>query len=83
MELLPHQKRGLAWMLHREQAAGKPAVPGGLLADDQGLGKTVTTIALLLSHPPSQVRLGSSPWFAVALLLNTQLYRCSSADAPN
>ncbi|KAL0051821.1 hypothetical protein WJX82_002688 [Trebouxia sp. C0006] len=60
VDLLPHQKRGLAWMLHREQAAGKPAVPGGLLADDQGLGKTVTTIALLLSHPPSQEWLGRS-----------------------
>jgi SNF2 family DNA or RNA helicase len=26
-------------------------VSGGILADDQGLGKTVTTIALILSHP--------------------------------
>ncbi len=55
VDLLPHQKRALAWMLHREQAGTKPAVPGGLLADDQGLGKTITTIALLLSHPPPQV----------------------------
>jgi len=55
VDLLPHQKRALAWMMHRERAAGKPPVQGGLLADDQGLGKTVTTIALLLSHPPSQV----------------------------
>ncbi len=62
VDLLPYQKRGLAWMLHREQAAGKPAVSGGLLADDQGLGKTVTTIALLLSHPPSQVCRCSSAW---------------------
>ena len=42
-------------MLHREQEGAKPAVPGGLLADDQGLGKTVTTIAVLLSHPPEEV----------------------------
>ncbi|DBA87227.1 TPA: hypothetical protein ACH3X1_004293 [Trebouxia sp. C0004] len=54
VDLLPHQKRALAWMMHREHATGKPAVQGGLLADDQGLGKTVTTIALLLSHPPTQ-----------------------------
>lgn len=55
VELLPHQKRALAWMLHREQADTRPLVAGGLLADDQGLGKTVTTIALLLKHPPDQV----------------------------
>ena len=42
-------------MLHREAPDAKPAVKGGLLADDQGLGKTITTIALLLSHPPPQV----------------------------
>ena len=53
--MLPHQKRALAWMLHREQDGAKPAVPGGLLADDQGLGKTVTTIAVMLSHPPEEV----------------------------
>ena len=55
VELLPHQKRALAWMQHREQPDTKPPVAGGLLADDQGLGKTVTTIALLLKHPPDEV----------------------------
>lgn len=55
VELLPHQKRALAWMLHREQPGTKPPVAGGLLADDQGLGKTVTAIALLLRHPPDEV----------------------------
>lgn len=55
VELLPHQKRALAWMQHREQPGTKPPVAGGLLADDQGLGKTVTTIALLLKHPPTKV----------------------------
>ena len=55
VDLLLHQKRALAWMLHREEEGVKPAVPGGLLADDQGLGKTVTAIALILSHPPTQV----------------------------
>ncbi|KAL3158216.1 hypothetical protein ABBQ38_010470 [Trebouxia sp. C0009 RCD-2024] len=54
VELLPHQKRALAWMLHREQPGTKPPVAGGLLADDQGLGKTVTAIALLLRHPPDE-----------------------------
>ena len=55
VDLPPYQKRALAWMLHREQPDARPAVAGGLLADDQGLGKTVTAIALLLSHPPQQV----------------------------
>lgn len=55
VKLKPHQKRALAWMQHREEACAKPPVAGGLLADDQGLGKTVTTIALLLKRPPDQV----------------------------
>jgi SNF2 family DNA or RNA helicase len=35
-------------LLNREQSR---RVSGGILADDQGLGKTVTTIALILAHP--------------------------------
>ncbi|MCL7024010.1 hypothetical protein MKW94_023321 [Papaver nudicaule] len=43
--LLKHQKIALAWMVQRE----KTRVPcsGGILADDQGLGKTVSMIALI------------------------------------
>lgn len=59
VDLLSYQKRALAWLLHREEAGAKPAVAGGLLADDQGLGKTVTAIALLLSHPPEEVSISS------------------------
>lgn len=47
--MLRHQKLALAWMCRREQSH---KVSGGILADDQGLGKTVTTIALLLTHMP-------------------------------
>ncbi|EIE25847.1 hypothetical protein COCSUDRAFT_40099 [Coccomyxa subellipsoidea C-169] len=46
-ELLRHQKRGLAWMLKREKL--QPA--GGILADDQGVGKTLTALALVVSDP--------------------------------
>ncbi|KAF3925451.1 hypothetical protein ABW21_db0204513 [Orbilia brochopaga] len=45
--LLPHQIRGLAWLLKQEDSK----VKGGILADDMGLGKTIQSIALLLSNP--------------------------------
>ncbi|XP_026460206.1 helicase-like transcription factor CHR28 [Papaver somniferum] len=43
--LLKHQKIALAWMVHRETT--KLPCLGGILADDQGLGKTVSVIALI------------------------------------
>eukprot|EP00250_Pteridium_aquilinum_P018413 c24079_g1_i1 orf=750-3974(-) len=48
--LLRHQRIALAWMEKRERAA---ECTGGILADDQGLGKTVSTIALILKAKPS------------------------------
>lgn len=46
--LLPHQSRGLHWLLSRE--TGKKR--GGILADDMGLGKTVQMLSLILANPP-------------------------------
>lgn len=51
MPLLKHQRLALAWMCKRELSK----TPGGILADDQGLGKTVSTIALILTHTPAAV----------------------------
>jgi SNF2 family DNA or RNA helicase len=48
--LLRHQRRALSWMTTREGGGSLPV--GGLLADDQGLGKTLTTISLIVSSRP-------------------------------
>ncbi|XP_047945417.1 helicase-like transcription factor CHR28 isoform X3 [Salvia hispanica] len=45
VSLLKHQKIALAWMLRQESSG---LCIGGILADDQGLGKTISTMALIL-----------------------------------
>ncbi|XP_064939507.1 helicase-like transcription factor CHR28 isoform X2 [Musa acuminata AAA Group] len=55
VSLLRHQRIALFWMVQKETAS--PHCSGGILADDQGLGKTISTIALILmerspSHQP-------------------------------
>ena len=44
--LLPFQEEGLAWMQAREASTTR----GGVLADEMGMGKTIQTIALLMTH---------------------------------
>ncbi|XP_068640217.1 helicase-like transcription factor CHR28 isoform X2 [Aristolochia californica] len=52
VQLLRHQKIALAWMAQKETIG--PNCLGGILADDQGLGKTVSTIALIKIQGPRQ-----------------------------
>ncbi|XP_061355786.1 helicase-like transcription factor CHR28 [Gastrolobium bilobum] len=46
--LLRHQRIALSWMVQKETSSSYCS--GGILADDQGLGKTVSTIALILQE---------------------------------
>ncbi|XVE49693.1 hypothetical protein DITRI_Ditri01bG0101600 [Diplodiscus trichospermus] len=55
--LLRHQKIALHWMLHRETRSGYCL--GGILADDQGLGKTISMIALIQMQKFSESKLKS------------------------
>ncbi|CAN7120454.1 unnamed protein product [Brassica rapa subsp. narinosa] len=46
--LMRHQRIALSWMANKE-TTGSPC-SGGILVDDQGLGKTISTIALILKE---------------------------------
>ena len=56
--LYPYQAAGFTWMLQREGVGGDTVentdkrVLGGLLADEQGMGKTIQALSLCLAHPP-------------------------------
>ena len=46
-QLFKHQMYALAWMSNRENSE---TVRGGILADDMGLGKSLTVLALIISN---------------------------------
>ncbi|XEV05212.1 hypothetical protein FSHL1_010499 [Fusarium sambucinum] len=47
-----HQLTAAQWMCKREAKELSPA--GGILADDTGMGKTVSTLACIVSHTPER-----------------------------
>ncbi|XP_042376321.1 helicase-like transcription factor CHR28 [Zingiber officinale] len=55
--LLKHQKIALAWMVQKENSV---YCAGGILADDQGLGKTVSMIALIQKQMSEQLKFTSA-----------------------
>ncbi|XP_042483318.1 helicase-like transcription factor CHR28 [Macadamia integrifolia] len=57
--LLRHQRIALSWMVQKETASLHCS--GGILADDQGLGKTISTIALILKERSPASKFGSVP----------------------
>ncbi|XP_043689070.1 helicase-like transcription factor CHR28 isoform X2 [Telopea speciosissima] len=57
--LLRHQRIALSWMAQKETASLHCS--GGILADDQGLGKTISTIALILKERSPASKMSSVP----------------------
>ncbi|KAG6536821.1 hypothetical protein ZIOFF_001890 [Zingiber officinale] len=55
--LLKHQKIALAWMVQKENSVH---CAGGILADDQGLGKTISMIALIQKQIAEQLNFTSA-----------------------
>ena len=50
--LYSYQRKALTWMIKREES--RAIVQGGILADEQGLGKTVQMLALIVSNVPDK-----------------------------
>nr|XP_043625841.1 helicase-like transcription factor CHR28 [Erigeron canadensis] len=63
VSLFRHQKIALAWMLQKENSE---ACSGGILADDQGLGKTISIIALIQMCKVSSSPKSEDPCFSKA-----------------
>lgn len=61
LNLLPFQREGVYWLKRQEDSS----FGGGILADEMGMGKTIQTIALLLSEPRGKPTLVVAPVVAI------------------
>ncbi|ODQ64471.1 hypothetical protein NADFUDRAFT_26816 [Nadsonia fulvescens var. elongata DSM 6958] len=61
VNLLPFQHEGLNWLIKQEEGD----YGGGILADEMGMGKTIQTIALLMSNRQAKPNLVIAPTVAI------------------
>ncbi|AQL02939.1 Helicase-like transcription factor CHR27 [Zea mays] len=66
--LFKHQKIALAWMLSKENCSH---CRGGILADDQGVGKTISTIALIQKEMVKQSRFMTAGSYSTKFVPNS------------
>jgi SNF2 family DNA or RNA helicase len=52
--LLPYQNEGHSWMVSQERPTADGCRRGGMLADEMGMGKTIQTIATIMSNRPKK-----------------------------
>ncbi|KAK8115877.1 hypothetical protein PG984_012379 [Apiospora sp. TS-2023a] len=64
VNLMPHQRLGLEWLMQHEDVYG-----GSILADDVGLGKTIQSLALILARPAPEEAKNKTTLLVVPLCL--------------
>lgn len=88
---MAHQERAIAWMLEQEASQDKQRAStksgvflpvGGVLADEPGLGKTLTTLCLILSGAVNQPTLIVSPTPVICAQWSSEIARFVSLDNP-
>ncbi|KAK8054079.1 SWI/SNF family DNA-dependent ATPase-like protein [Apiospora saccharicola] len=67
VNLMPHQRLGLEWLMQHEDDYG-----GSILADDVGLGKTIQTLALILARSAPEEANNKTTLLVVPLCLLEQ-----------
>ncbi|KRH93794.1 Nucleotide excision repair protein RAD16 [Pseudoloma neurophilia] len=75
-KLLPHQRRGLQWMLGCE----KSIVAGGILADEMGLGKTIQILSLILTDGPGFINIVLAPVVSLNQWKNEIIRHCKNIN---